>query len=103
MRLYATTTSDLYGRDAKKGGEKALSTRYTNGNQTIFEVTFRDDGEGRGTLDVMNYCTGRITRIEYIDSKRCNGKHASINDIIACVPCSEDIDNLSDNDKRTAQ
>ncbi len=65
MKLYATTTSDKAGREAKKGGDEEITTRYYNGNIAVFEVTFRDDGARRGTLEILHYRDGSSTIIEY--------------------------------------
>lgn len=48
MKLYATTTSDKHGREAKKGGDNYLFTKYMRGNTHI------------GTLqvyEIMDYIT----------------------------------------------
>jgi hypothetical protein len=70
MKFYATTTSDKGGREAKKGGNSYIMTRYYNGNVPIFEVTFTDDGEKRGQLSVMSYSGGSDTTtiIKYSDN-----------------------------------
>ena len=55
MKLYATTTSDKHGREAKKGGDEYITVRFQNGNISCFEVTFFPDNDKRGTLEIMRY------------------------------------------------
>jgi len=68
MKLYANTTSDHGGREAKKGGDEEIMTRYYNGNIPVFEVTFKDDGSKRGYLEIMSYTDGEKQIIYYSDN-----------------------------------
>jgi hypothetical protein len=79
MKLYATVTSDKGGREAGKGGDNRIMTQYYNGNIPVFEVTFLDDGERRGYLEVMSYMYGseRIHVIPYDIGKSDNEKRTA--------------------------
>lgn len=68
MKLYAITQSDLHGREAKKGGDTEIMTRYYNGNIPVFEVTFKDDGHKRGYLEIMSYSDGQKKIVYYSDN-----------------------------------
>jgi hypothetical protein len=57
-KLYAELTSDKGGRVASKGGDEYITIQLSNGNLRIFEVTFRDDGNKRGQIEVMSYYNG---------------------------------------------
>lgn len=65
MKLFSKTTSDAQGRETSKGGNECIITRYYNGNLPVFEVTFHDDGEKRGTLEIMSYNDGKTRTINY--------------------------------------
>lgn len=67
MKLYATTTSERASREVKKGAEEYIKTRYTNKGIHIFEVTFKDDGEKRGLLEIMDYSNGKTRIIKYME------------------------------------
>jgi len=43
MKLYATTTSDLHGREAKKGGNQWIETVIANGNHKTARVRAMHD------------------------------------------------------------
>lgn len=50
--------SDKGGRVASKGGGEYITITVRNGNISVFDITFKDDGEKRGVLEVMSYATG---------------------------------------------
>lgn len=67
-KLYAELTSDKGGRIASKSGDEYITITVRNGNISIFDITFKDDGEKRGVLEVMSYATGhdQIQAIKYM-------------------------------------
>ena len=65
MKLYAELHSDKPGRIASKGGTEEITAAFSNGNVRVFEVTFRDDGAKRGTLEILNLGDASTTTIEY--------------------------------------
>lgn len=67
MKLYATTTSERASRQVKKGAEEYIKTLYTNKGLPIFEVTFKDDGEKRGKLEIMSFYDGQTQVIGYCE------------------------------------
>lgn len=48
MKLYATTTSDKQGREAKKGGERFIKTTLTRGNKQIGTLELFEIADGSG-------------------------------------------------------
>jgi len=85
MKLYATTTSDKGGREAKKGGDRYIMTRYSNGNIPVFEVSFFGDDDKRGHLEIMRYDGyDNIITVPYRDDKtgRC-----TMHDVKNCIHC----------------
>lgn len=72
MKLYATTTSDKHGREAKKGGDKELKIDITIGNWRAWHIEI--------TEEVLTICKVREGR--YVDG--------------IAIP------RISDNDNRTA-
>lgn len=67
-KLYAEIDSDKGGRKASKGGDEYITVNVSNGNIRVFEITFRDDGARRGTLEIMSYAHGteRTHVVEYM-------------------------------------
>lgn len=67
-KLYAEVASDKHGRVASKGGDEYITVNVSNGNIRVFEITFRDDGERRGTLEIMSYAygPGQTRVVEYM-------------------------------------
>jgi len=65
-RLYAEVDSDKHGRIASKGREGYITINVSNGNIRVFEITFRDDGQRRGVLEIMSYADGRTHIMEYM-------------------------------------
>lgn len=67
MKLYATTKSERPSRQVNKGADKYIHTLYTNNGIPIFEVTFKDDGEKRGKLEIMSFYDGETKIIGYCE------------------------------------
>lgn len=81
MKLYATTTSDKHGREAKKGGDSFLHVKVTRGNAEL------------GTLGVYEIENGGGYRIYWQAPADTFNREKGYTGI--------EIHN-SDNDKRTA-
>lgn len=64
-KLYAELTSDKGGRVASKGGDDYVTVSFNNGNIRIFEITFKDDGERRGLLEILNFKDASTQIVEY--------------------------------------
>ena len=64
-KFYAEIDSDKRGRIASKGGDEYITVAFTNGNIRVFEVTFKDDGARRGTLEVLNFRDASTRILEY--------------------------------------
>jgi hypothetical protein len=90
MKLYATIISERNARPATKGANDYLSVTFTNKGIPIFDVTFKDDGEKRGILEVLSYFDGKTQEIRY----GCDGIHASVHDIVTCTDCGKLLDTL---------
>lgn len=64
-KLYAELTSDKGGRTASKSGDEDITVTFTNGNIRVFEITFRDDGARRGTLEILSLRDASTQIVEY--------------------------------------
>ncbi len=67
MKLYATMKSERNSRTVKKGAEEYLALTFSNKGIPIFDVMFKDDGEGRGKLEIMSYYNGETHVVGYYD------------------------------------
>jgi hypothetical protein len=63
MKLYATTTSEK-GKPVFKSSNETIIIKLTKDHNNAFEIAF--DGD---ILEILNYYTGLIKRIEYKESK----------------------------------
>jgi hypothetical protein len=63
MKLYATTTSER-GKPVSKAGNDSIIIKLTKDRANVFEIAFTGD-----SLEILNYYSGLIKKIEYKQSK----------------------------------
>lgn len=69
-KLYAEITSDKGGRVVGKGGNDYIKIVVKNKNLPIFDIEFSPDTHHvctRGTLSILNYRDGSVTKLDYLD------------------------------------
>jgi hypothetical protein len=66
MKLYATMVNSK-GRKEGIGDNESIAITLSNGKINIFDLTFTDDGEDRGKIEVMTYYNGEKTVIGYCE------------------------------------
>ncbi len=64
MKLYATLSGSR-GKVASLADNEEVRVTFTNGNIRVFEVTFKDDGHRRGTLEILNLKDASTQIVEY--------------------------------------
>ena len=53
------------GKTVTLAANEEITATFSNGNIRVFEVTFRDDGARRGTLEILSLKDARTEIVEY--------------------------------------